>query len=108
MPRYMKLVRDRIPELIAASGKSFDLRRLSDEEWKGALQSKLQEEVAEYLRASPGAAAVEELADVLEVLYALSTLEGVPPQQLEQMRLQKRAQRGGFEGRMFLEHVEDA
>jgi predicted house-cleaning noncanonical NTP pyrophosphatase (MazG superfamily) len=108
MPWYMKLVRDRIPELIATSGKSCAVRKLSDEEWRAALRAKLREEVEEYLQAGPGAAAVEELADVLEVLYALAKLEGFPPQGLEQVRLRKCQERGGFEGRVFLERVEDA
>lgn len=108
MPRYMKLVRDRVPEMIAASGNAFAIRRVTDAEWRLALQSKLQEEVKEYLEAAPGAAAVEELADVMEVLYALASLEGCSPQGLEQVRIQKRAHRGGFDGRVFLESVEDA
>ena len=46
---YHKLIRDRIPEIIAANGQSAEIRILSDAEYTAALEKKLTEEVAEYL-----------------------------------------------------------
>jgi predicted house-cleaning noncanonical NTP pyrophosphatase (MazG superfamily) len=50
MPVYRKLVRDFIPAIIAETGKTYQTRRLSEEEYKMALQQKLQEEMKEYIR----------------------------------------------------------
>jgi predicted house-cleaning noncanonical NTP pyrophosphatase (MazG superfamily) len=42
---YNKLVRDRIPEVIAASGKRCEVRVLDDQEYMLRLNQKLQEEM---------------------------------------------------------------
>jgi len=64
MKIYNKLVRDKIPEIIKASGKSFDVHFAKKEEILPLLETKLNEEVSEYLEAKN----LEELADVMEVL----------------------------------------
>ena len=46
--QYNKLVRDRIPEIIEASGKRCVYSTLSDEEYLARLDEKLNEELAEY------------------------------------------------------------
>ena len=48
MKTYYKLIRDKIPEIIQADGKTCITRILSDEEYVDALEKKLNEEVAEY------------------------------------------------------------
>ena len=48
MKVYNKLVRDKIPEIIEADGKTCKTRILSNEEYIAALEVKLNEEVAEY------------------------------------------------------------
>ncbi len=48
MPTYNKLVRDRIPEIIEATGKKFSTRILSDEEYLIELKNKSFEELEEY------------------------------------------------------------
>lgn len=69
---YNKLVRDRIPEIIAAQGEKPIFRVMDDLEYTVGLEKKLEEEVAEYLESKE----IEELADVLEVLYALCEAQG--------------------------------
>lgn len=98
---YGKLIRDRIPEIIAAQGKECETRILDGAEYHLELERKLQEEVAEYLASG----AAEELADMMEVIYAIAQENGLSPEDLERLRLEKREQRGGFEGRVFLERV---
>jgi predicted house-cleaning noncanonical NTP pyrophosphatase (MazG superfamily) len=71
MPIYNKLVRDKIPEIIRNSGKDFNCITLKNESYISELKRKLQEEVEEYAQASDDAEAVEELADILEVVHAL-------------------------------------
>jgi predicted house-cleaning noncanonical NTP pyrophosphatase (MazG superfamily) len=102
MPVFNKLVRDKIPEIIAANDQVPITRTLDDEEYEVQLRKKLQEEVAEYLEDVN----TEELADILEVVYALGVQLGVTPHELEQLRLQKAQKRGGFEKRIFLESAE--
>ena len=45
---YHKLVRDRIPEIIEASGKTCSCRILPDSEYLEMLDEKLNEELSEY------------------------------------------------------------
>jgi predicted house-cleaning noncanonical NTP pyrophosphatase (MazG superfamily) len=98
VPVFNKLVRDLIPDLIAAEGKACELRTLGDAELRPALTDKLDEEVREF-RAGGG---VAELVDVLEVVLALARLEGVDAAELERRRRAKAEARGGFERRLFL------
>ncbi|WP_163528796.1 nucleoside triphosphate pyrophosphohydrolase [Halobacillus ihumii] len=107
MPVYHKLVRDRIPEIIKGSGKSFCTRVLSESEYIGSLKDKLEEELNEYLTAESDLEALEELADLLELIVAASKTHGSTLKQVERIRREKRKQRGGFEGRVFLVEVED-
>lgn len=95
---YNKLVRDRIPEIIRAKGGACKTRILSDEEYAQKLDQKLGEELAEYLEShSP-----EELADLLEVIYACAALQDLCPADLEQIRADKAAKRGGFGDKILL------
>ena len=72
MKTYYKLIRDKIPEIIQADGKTCITRILSDEEYVDALEKKLNEEVAEYQTDKN----LEELADILEVLQAICIARG--------------------------------
>lgn len=103
MPTYDKLVRDRIPAIIEADGGRPVVRTLDDREYQLALQSKLIEEFGEFL-AVPSA---EELADIAEVLRALTAAFGFDPDEVEAARLRKRAERGGFDERLFLHQVDE-
>ena len=96
-----KLVRDRIPDIIAASGRKCETRILSDSEYIRALNDKLDEELAEFHEAQN----LEELADLTEVIRALSSALGFSPEQLEELRREKAENRGGFEQKIFLEKI---
>lgn len=67
-----KLVRDRIPEIIRNDGKKPIIEILSNEEYLKELDKKLNEEVAEYQADK----SIEEMADILEVLYAVCEARG--------------------------------
>jgi predicted house-cleaning noncanonical NTP pyrophosphatase (MazG superfamily) len=99
--RYDKLVRDRIPQIIAAAGDEPEVRRAAPEEYRPLLRRKLLEEVDEFLAGED----VEELADVLEVVHALAADLGVTPERLEQLRAEKAAARGAFTDRLVLVSV---
>ena len=98
-----KLVRDLIPEIIRKKGLTPVVRTIEQKEWVPLLLKKLDEELAE-LRASM---AIEEIADVMEVLFALSRELGTPADELLSVMMRKRAERGGFENGVFLEEILD-
>lgn len=101
--RYNKLVRDKIPEIIKSKGQTAKINYAPAEEFYFLLKNKLKEEITEFLESNNP----EELADILEVLYAISNHHGIPIENLELMRQKKRRERGGFEKRIVLEEVFD-
>lgn len=98
---YNKLVRDRIPEMIEEQGKACVVEILSDEEYISMVDAKLDEELAEYHKDQN----IEELADLLEVIYAAAAARGYSREQLETVRAQKAEERGGFEKKLLLKEV---
>lgn len=98
---YHKLVRDRIPEIIEASGKICHTETLSDEEYLRMLDVKLDEELEEYHRDQN----LEELADLLEVIYAAALARGYTLDDLECVRAEKAEKRGKFEKKILLKEV---
>ena len=95
---YNKLVRDKIPAIIQSQGKKANIRILNDEEYRRALETKLDEEVSEYHKDRK----LEELADILEVIYALAESSGHSMEELLEACEKKRQERGGFRDRAFL------
>ena len=98
MIRYDKLVRDKIPRLIAEQGERPVFRVLDDGEYAECLERKLDEETAEYHKDKTP----EELADILEVVYALAENLGCTKEELLRIYEQKHEERGGFRERIFL------
>ena len=98
---YQKLVRDRIPEIIAAAGETPVTRVLEPDEYLRELVRKLAEETAEFAAGH----SVEELADVLEVVEAIRSAIGIDAAALEAVRRRKAASNGRFEGRVYLVEV---
>ena len=98
---HNKLVRDRIPEIIEASGKTCVTEVLPQEAYIQALDAKLNEELAEYQQSK----SLEELADLLEVMGAVVKARGYTWDDLTRVRKEKRAQRGAFDLRIFLKEV---
>lgn len=99
-----ELVRDKIPEIIAAAGKRCKVRVLAEEDIGACLLAKLRDEVAELEEA----ASIEKVADIMEVLGALAERMGSSRDEVESRRKEKRVRRGGFEKGLFLEYVEKA
>lgn len=96
MESYNKLVRDKIPEVLDRKGVSYEKRTASPEEYKQELIKKLGEETGEFMAAGDP----EELADVLEVVAALRALPEY--EHVEELRLKKLEERGGFAERVIL------
>lgn len=100
---YHKLVRDKIPEIIEASGKACKAEILSDEDYLKMLDAKLDEELAEYHQDQ----SLEELADLLEVLFTAAVARGYTITELERTRAKKAEERGGFGKKILLKEVSD-
>src|ERR1039457_7567284 len=94
-----KLIRDRMPDIIRSHGDDPVTRIAGDAEYTALLLDKLAEEAGE-VAAADRADVPEELADVLEVVYAIADNLGVSRAGLEALRAGKAAERGGFAGRV--------
>ena len=104
MKLYNKLVRDKIPEIIAGdNGKTCVTRIMEDDEYLKALNTKMQEELKEYLESGE----VEELADLEEVLRAILDVKKVSYDEFEKIRKAKVNKRGAFKKKIFLESVSE-
>jgi predicted house-cleaning noncanonical NTP pyrophosphatase (MazG superfamily) len=95
---YNKSVRDKIPDIIKAEGKTVTVKKLSGRLYRSALDKKLDEEVEEFKQSG----SAEELADILEVVYALASTVGVSEDELNILRNEKRQAKGAFEKKLLL------
>ncbi len=94
-----KLVRDKIPEIIEKNEGIKPKTRFAGKEYNNSLKNKLKEEVKEFLKSEDS----EELADILEVVYALGKEKGLNKEEIEDLRIEKRAKKGGFDKKIILE-----
>ena len=101
MIQYDKLIRDNIPEIIESSGKKCIVEVMDNDTYIQYLDQKLNEELAEYQADK----SLEELADLLEVIYAVTEARGYSIKELEQVRIEKAEKRGGFKKRLRLRGV---
>ena len=95
---YNKPIRDKIPEIIKESGKNCNVKKLDDLEFLVELEKKLIEELTEYQESKD----VEELADILEVVYRISELKGITSDELDRIKNEKAKKRGKFADNLFL------
>lgn len=112
----MKLIRDRVPQIIESEGLHARTHVACREELWGLLKEKLVEEALELLNANglpedpaefEAAHAVEELADVFEVVEALERyVEARAPGKLAQVRAEKAQRKGRFDLALVLEGIE--
>jgi len=101
--KYDKLIRDRIPEIIAATGTRYKTHIAGDEEYNEKLIAKLMEEVKEFLE-EPCA---KELADILEVVKAIAELDFGGMEEVERVRRERAENRGSFKKRIILEETDN-
>jgi len=104
---FNKLVRDNIPDIIPIKHNKKAITHIADDdEYHQKLCDKLKEETAEYLSESDHKKCVEELTDILEVVYALARYHHITRNELEQLRKEKLHKNGAFKNRVILERVE--
>ena len=102
MTVYNKLVRDNIPNIIKADGQICKTHILSDAEYITELETKLDEEVAEYHADNT----VEELIDILEVIHAIGITKGYTLDDMIAMKNEKAHKKGNFFKKIYLESIE--
>lgn len=101
--KYNKLVRDKIPQNIETLGKKCDYYVLNEEEYKKELDKKLLEEANEFIADH----STEEMADLIEVVEAIKKSHNLKNEEIEKVRLEKKAKKGGFEEKLYLVEVEE-
>lgn len=94
----MKLIRDKVPEIMKSDGKNPQTHIADEEEYKRLLIAKLVEEALEY-KLKPSS---EELGDILEVVHALAQQYG-GFDKVDEVRKKKTAERGNFSKRIVLD-----
>ncbi len=99
--KYDKLIRDKIPEIIESKGSKAVIEILDNKRYKEYLDNKLIEELKEYQESD----SVEEIADLVEVVYALLDYKGISREQFEKIRIDKAEERGVFIKRLLLKEV---
>lgn len=93
MKIYDKLVIDRIPEIIKNNGDHYEVEVVSNEVALEYLYKKLQEEVDELVEDKN----LEEIADVIEVLFSIGKKHGYSEEDILNRIFEKRVKSGGFE-----------
>lgn len=100
---YNKLVRDKIPENInSMEGRKATWRIMDDEEYIKELNKKLLEEAHEFIEEN----AVEELADIMEVIQSIMRVKNISYEELKNVQQMKREKKGGFSNKIYLVEVE--
>ena len=93
MPTYNKLIRNKIPQIIKANGKTATTRILNEDEYIEEICNKTQEELTEYLEATTKEHKLEELSDLLELINALAEHEGTTLEEINNIRKKSRRKR---------------
>ena len=100
---YNKLVRDKIPKNInSMEGRNATWRIMDDDEYIKELNKKLLEEAHEFIEEN----AVEELADVMEVIQSIMRIKNISYEELKNVQQIKREKKGGFSNKIYLVEVE--
>lgn len=98
---HQKLIRDKIPERIEATGDFYKTRVLGNAEFEAELKKKLVEEAQELAQA-PRGEILNELADVLELTKSIASHYKIPFSKVNRFQEEKRKKRGGFKRKLFL------
>lgn len=101
-----KLIRDKLPQTMQASGIVVVQRTMDDGEYSMRLKDKLVEEVQEVLEVKDAKEMLEELADVIEVVKALGDTHGISFENILKASCDKKETKGGFGDKIYVERVE--
>ncbi|GAB3359111.1 hypothetical protein GCM10027430_30460 [Lysobacter tyrosinilyticus] len=99
---YNKLVRDRIPADIESRGERVEVVQLAGDALIEAIRRKIIEEAYEVADAKSVDEIADELADVREVIEAMSKALGLSEHEVADRQRRKREKRGGLGGSLML------
>ena len=102
--KYNKLVRDKIPGIIKEKGGTYKIHIADDSEYGDKLKEKLGEEVKEFLESENR----DEIADMLEVIYAILEHKNISKEEIERIRTEKAEKRSSFKEKIILDESEDS
>jgi predicted house-cleaning noncanonical NTP pyrophosphatase (MazG superfamily) len=97
LPKYNKLVRDLITDIIKISGRQAVTRLLNKEEYLDELYKKAHEELDGFASSKSIEEIKVEMVDLLEVILTISKLHGFELEEIEPIRERKAKEKGGFE-----------
>ena len=104
---YKKLVRDKIPEIIAQDNEIPKTRILDDKEFVKELFKKLIEESQEAVKTNGDKQELtKEIGDIYEVLDTLIEYFNLDKQEILDLQNTRRKKRGGFKEKFFLTETE--
>jgi len=103
-----KLIRDKLPQIMRASGIQVFEQVIDQAEYQHQLKNKLLEEAHEVLASSSEKEVREELADILEVMMALAREYDLELADIQETAAQKRVEKGGFDDKIYVHHVQIA
>ena len=101
---YNKLVRDKIPENIdSEKGRKSHYRILNDNEYITELNKKILEEANEFIEEN----SIEELGDLMEVIYAIMELKNYKIEEVHRVMKMKAEKKGAFRNKVYLEYIDE-
>ncbi len=99
--KFPKLIRDKIPLIIAKENKKPLFHIAKKEEYILHLKNKLLEEVNEFIDNED----VEEIADILEIIYSICEQKKISIEEIEEIRLEKKQAKGSFKNKIILQKI---
>lgn len=105
---FNKLIRDKLPARMREEGIIIHSAQLSAEEYFKQLKRKILEEAQEVVDSEDEEELTIELADVIEVIYAIAACRGISKEKIESERLAKREINGKFSAQHYINYIEVA
>lgn len=106
--KFEKLIRNKLPDRMRSQKIQIFAHPIEKEEYILQLKNKLLEETTEVKKTEETQEILEELADLLEVIHALSLALGFSIEKIEALRTEKKSEKGGFDNSHFISHIEIA
>lgn len=103
---FNKLIRSNLPERMRQEGVRVFANPLTSEQYAQKLNEKLLEEADEVTEAKTKEKLIEELGDLLEVIYTIAVEHGIELDQIEAERLKKREINGCFLPEHYIDYIE--
>ncbi len=102
-----KLIRDKVPAIIDQEiGASITYKVLENDDYIASLKDKLVEESHEVILAGNIEEIIDELADLMEVISALTETLGISHADIQQTMKNRKASRGGFSSKIYCHNIE--